>query len=72
MDRLKIYVLNHLGSGDGIFTTYIDVGSCLAFLKRQRQTHHYSILAVKGNKTLHIEKIGPDIIRLLNDFTTAV
>lgn len=72
MDRLKIYVLNHLGSGDGIFTTYVDSVSCLAFLRRQRQTNHFSIIAVKGNKTLYIEKLDATLIKSLNDFQNAI
>ena len=57
MDRLKIFVINNVGDSDFIGSTYIDVASVLAFLRRQRHIHHFSIIAIKGKRSLYIEKI---------------
>ena len=69
MDRLEIYVLNRLSQGDGIYTTYVDIPSVMAFLNRTGHVHRFSILATKGDKSLFIRKLDPaDLLKKLSDF----
>jgi hypothetical protein len=72
MDRLKIYVLNHLGEGDGIFTTYISVEAAISFLRRQQKIHRYSIIATKENRVLMLNRIDAEAIADLNKFATSI
>ena len=69
MNRLQIFVLNHLSEGDGIFTTYIDTTSVISFLNRVGRVNRFSILAVKGKRSLYIEKLDPATLpKQLNEF----
>ena len=69
MNRLKIFVLNRLSEGDGIYTTYIDIPSVMAFLNRTGHVNRFSIMAVKGKRSLYIEKLDPvSLVKLLSDF----
>lgn len=68
MDRLKLYVVNHVGGTDFVGSTYIDIQSMMDFFRRQRRINHFSIIATKGKKALHLEKIDP--ATLVKDLTT--
>ena len=69
MDRLEIYVLNRLSQGDGIYTTYVDIPSVMAFLNRTGHVNRYSILAVKGPRSLFISRLDPaTLVKQLSDF----
>ncbi len=69
MNRLQIFVLNHLSQGDGIFTTYIDTASVLSFLNRVGRVNRFSILAVKGKHSIYIGKLDPStLLKQLTDF----
>ncbi len=69
MDRLELYVLNRLSQFDGIYTTYIDIPSVMAFLNRTGHVHRYSILAVKGPRSLFINRLDPaTLVKQLSDF----
>lgn len=69
MNRLQIFVLNHLSEGDGIFTTYIDTTSVISFLTRVGRVNRFSVLAVKGKRSLYIEKLEPStLLKQLTDF----
>jgi hypothetical protein len=69
MNRLQIFVLNHLSEGDGIFTTYIDTPNVISFLNRVGRVNRFSILAVKGKRSLYIERLDPaTLIKTLTEF----
>ena len=69
MNRLQIFVLNHLSEGDGIFTTYIDTTSVISFLTRVGRVNRFSVLAVKGKRSLYIEKLDPaTLVKTLTEF----
>lgn len=69
MNRLQIFVLNHLSEGDGIFTTYIDTTSVISFLTRVGRVNRFSVLAVKGKRSLYIEKLEPStLLKQLTEF----
>jgi hypothetical protein len=69
MNRLQVFVLNHLSEGDGIFTTYIDISSVMSFLNRVGRVNRFSILAVKGKRSLYIEKLDPStLLKQLTEF----
>lgn len=65
MDRLKIFVLNRLSQGDGIYTTYSDVQSVINFLQRTGRPQNFSIVATKGKRSLYIERL--DAVTLAKD-----
>ena len=70
MDRLKIFVLNHLSQGDGIYTTYMDVQSVMNFLHRTGRPQNFSIVATKGKRSLYIERLdAATLAKDLNNFT---
>ena len=68
MDRLKIYVVNNVGGTDFIGSTYIDIPSMMNFFRRQRRINQFSIIATKGKRALHLDKIDP--VTLVNELTT--
>lgn len=69
MDRLKIFVLNRLSQGDGIYTTYSDVQSVMGFLNRTGRPQNFSIVATKGKRSLYFEKLDPaTLAKDLNNF----
>ena len=69
MNRLQIFVLNHLSEGDGIFTTYIDTTSVISFLTRVGRVNRFSVLAVKGKRSLYIEKLDTaTLVKTLTEF----
>ena len=69
MDRLKIFVLNRLSDGDGIYTTYIDVQSVMNFLHRTGRPHNFSVMAVKGKRSLYIDRLdAATLAKDLNNF----
>jgi len=69
MDRLKIFVLNHLSQGDGIYTTYMDVQSVMNFLHRTGRPQNFSVVATKGKRSLYIERLdAATLAKDLNNF----
>jgi hypothetical protein len=54
MNRLTLFCLNRSAE---IFVTYVDVPSLMNFLLRTGRPKIFSILAVKGNKSLFIDRI---------------
>ena len=69
MDRLELYVLNRLSQFDGIYTAYVSIPDVMAFLNRTGHVNRFSIMAVKGKRSLYIEKLDPvSLVKLLSDF----
>ncbi len=68
MNRLKIFVMNNPAE---IFTTYVSILDVMNFLNRTGRFGIFSILAVKGDKSLWIEKATTpqELITKLNDFS---
>lgn len=67
MNRLKIYVLNKPA---GVYNEYVDIPSLLSYLKRIGEyIHNYTVVATKGKKSLHFEKLDPaTLIKELTEF----
>ena len=67
MNRLKLFCLNNPAE---IFTTYADLASLMNFLNRTGRLKIFSILAVKGNRSLFIERTDNpnELIKLVTDF----
>ena len=69
MERLKIFVLNRLSQGDGIYTTYSDVQSVMNFLHRTGRPQNFSIVATKGKRSLYLERLdAATLAKDLNNF----
>jgi hypothetical protein len=69
MERLKIFVMNRLSEGDGIYTTYIDVQSVMNFLHRTGRPQNFSVVATKGKRSLYIERLdAATLAKDLNNF----
>lgn len=69
MERLKIFVMNRLSEGDGIYTTYIDVQSVMGFLHRTGRPQNFSVIATKGKRSLYIERLdAATLAKELNNF----
>jgi hypothetical protein len=69
MDRLKIFVINNIGQTDFIGTVYVDVQSVMNFLRRTGRPQNFSIFAVKGKKSIYIERLDATTLsKELNDF----
>jgi len=68
MNRLKIFVMNNPAE---IFTTYVSILDVMNFLNRTGRFGIFSILAVKGDRSLWIEKATTpqELITKLNDFS---
>jgi len=68
MNRLKIFVMNNPAE---IFTTYVSILDVMNFLNRTGRLGIFSILAVKGDKSLWIEKANNpnELMSKLNDFS---
>jgi hypothetical protein len=69
MNQLKIFCLNNPAE---IFTTYASAPDLVSFLERTRRVNIFSILAVKGPRSLFIEKITneAELIKSLTTFNT--
>lgn len=67
MNRLKLIVLNNPAE---IFTTYVTVADLINFLNRTGRPRIFSVLAIKGNRSLFIDRIeNPLELEMeLNDF----
>ncbi len=67
MNRLKIFCLNNPAE---IFTTYPSIPDLMNFINRTGRPGIFSVMAVKGARTLFIEKITApnDLIKRLTDF----
>jgi len=69
MNRLKIIILNNPA---GIFNDYVDVVSSINFLNRVSNVRNFSIIAVKGKKSLFLDRLDQlgqlEITKQLNDF----
>lgn len=67
MNRLKLFCLNNPAE---IYTPYSDVNSLINFLERTGRCKIFSIVAVKGARSLFIERIDNvyELQRVLNEF----
>lgn len=55
MNRLKLFCLNNPSE---THTIYVDIPSLMSFLNRTGRPKIFSVLAVKGNKSLFIDRIN--------------
>ncbi len=67
MNRLKLFCLNNPAE---VFVPYADIPSLMNFLNRTGRIKIFSFLAVKGNRSLFIERCDNpnELVAALNTF----